>query len=121
MAKKTETAVDVRELTAKKWSGLQEAFKKVIEFEYYKCWDELQDRLSDIKKAFNADYVNELTDNMDGLQAEYFKLMDYGIMDLDLDELSCCIPCDTEKELIKRYGELEIDEKTLKMIAKMLS
>lgn len=119
-AKKTETAVDVQELTATKWSGLQEAFKKVIEFEYYKCWDKVQDRLSDIKNPFNADYVNELTDNMDGLQAEYFKLMDYGIMDLDLDELSSCIPY-TEKELIKRYGELEIDGKTLKMIAKMLS
>ena len=119
MKQNTETAVDVRELTAKKWSELQEAFKKVIEFEYYKCWDEVQDRLSDIKNAFNADYINVLTDNMDGLQVAYFKLMDSGIM--DCDEVSCCIPCDTEKELIKRYGELQIDKATLKMIAKMLS
>lgn len=121
MKQKTETAVDVKELTAKKWSGLQEAFKKVIEFEYYKCWDEVQDRLSDIKNAFNADYINELTDNMDGLQTAYFKLMDSGIMDLDLDDLSCCIPCESKKDFMERYGELQIDEKALKMLAKMLS
>lgn len=118
MAKKTETAVDVKELTAKK---LDEAFKKVIEFEYYKCWDEVQDRLSDIKNAFNTDYINELTDSMDGLQTEYFKLMDYGIMDLDLDDLSCCIPCESKKDFMERYGELQIDEKALKMLVKMLS
>lgn len=118
MANKTKTAVDTQGLTATK---LDEAVKRIIEFEYYACWDEMQDRLSDIKKAFNADYINELTDNMDGLQTAYFKLMDTGIGSMDLDDLSCCIPCESNMQFMDRYGELQIDKATLKMLAKMLS
>ena len=122
-AKKTETAVDVQELTAKKWSGLQEAFKKVIEFEYYKCWDEVQDILSDIKKAFYHDDIYRLTKMMKRFQNAYLEItrLKVGSIDYAYGELRRYFRNEREEDLMEKYGELQIDEATLKMLVEMIT
>ena len=121
MAKKTETAVDVRELTAKKWSGLQEAFKKVIEFEYYKCWDEVQDILSDIKKAFYHDDIYRLTKMMKRFQVAYLEIINTGSIDYAYGELRRYFRNEREEDLMEKYGELQIDEATLRILVEKIT
>lgn len=119
MAKEKEIATDVHELVVT--NEIKEAFKKVLEFEYYACWDELQDILSDIKKAFYHDDVYRLIKMMNRFQVAYLEIINAGSIDYAYGELRRYFRNEREEDLMEKYGELQIDEATLRMLVEKIT
>lgn len=119
MEKKTETAADNQEMVVT--DEIKEAFKKVIEFEYYACWDEVQDILSDIKNFFYHDEIYRLSKMMKRFQDAYLKIIKVGSIDYAYGELRRYFRNEREEDLMERYGELQIDEATLKMLVEKIT
>ena len=128
MAKNTETKGLVK-AKKRKTNGLvitdeiKEAFKKVIEFEYYACWNEVQNGLTDIKKVFFHDEINRLTKMMNKFQNAYLEItsLKVGSIDYAYDLLRRYFRNEREEDLMKKYGELQIDEATLKMLVEKIT
>lgn len=119
MAKEKEIATDVQGLVVT--NEIKEAFKKVLEFEYNACWDELQDILSDIKKAFYHDDVYRLVKMMNRFQVAYLEIINTGSIDYAYGELHRYFRNEREEDLMEKYGELQIDEATLKMLVEKIT
>lgn len=119
MAKEKEIATDVHELVVT--NEIKEAFKKVLEFEYYACWNELQDILSDIKKAFFHDDVYRLIKMMNRFQVAYLEIINTGSIDYAYGELHRYFRNEREEDLMEKYGELQIDEATLRMLVEKIT
>ncbi len=120
-AKKTETTTDIKGLVIT--DEIKEAFKKVIEFEYYACWDEVQDGLTDIKKVFFHDEIYRLTKMMKRFQNAYLEItrLKVGSIDYAYDVLRRYFRNEREEDLMKKYGELQIDEATLRMLVEKIT
>lgn len=119
MAKEKEIATDVHELVVT--NEIKEAFKKVLEFEYNACWDELQDILSDIKKAFYHDDIYRLVKMMNRFQVAYLEIINTGSIDYAYGELRRYFRNEREEDLMEKYGELQIDEATLRMLVEKIT
>lgn len=119
MKKKTESSTDIQGLVVT--DEIKEAFKKVLEFEYNACWNELQDILSDIKKAFYHDDVFRLIKMMNRFQVAYLEIINAGSTDYAYGELRRYFRNEREEDLMEKYGELQIDEATLKMLVEMIT
>ena len=118
-AKKTETTTDIKGLVIT--DEIKEAFKKVIEFEYYACWDEVQDGLTDIKKVFFHDEIYRLTKMMKRFQNAYLEIINAGSIDYAYGELRRYFRNEREEDLMEKYGELQIDEATLRILVEKIT
>lgn len=119
MAKEKEIATDVQGLVVT--NEIKEAFKKVLEFEYYACWDEVQDGLTDIKKVFFHDDIYRLIKMMNRFQVAYLEIINAGSIDYAYDVLRRYFRNEREEDLMEKYGELQIDEATLKMLIEKIT
>ena len=119
MAKEKEIATDVQGLVVT--NEIKEAFKKVLEFEYNACWNELQDILSDIKKAFYHDDVYRLIKMMNRFQVAYLEIKNADSIDYAYGELHRYFRNEREEDLMEKYGELQIDEATLRMLVEKIT
>lgn len=119
MAKEKENTTDVQRMVVT--DEIKEAFKKVLEFEYNACWNELQDILSDIKKAFYHDDIYRLVKMMNRFQVAYLEIINAGSIDYAYGELRRYFRNEREEDLMEKYGELQIDEATLRMLVEKIT